>query len=109
MADSRILQLSQRIAVNTENLNSYLTTNQLPQPSFSVDAPLKSTIPQTEAEIVRARQEIINDTLELHQLALGPQDYLMGYSVSLNVCISKSARLEQTAFTKARGSRFKFE
>ncbi|KAJ4420448.1 hypothetical protein N0V82_004324 [Gnomoniopsis sp. IMI 355080] len=94
MADSRILELSQRIAANTEKLNSYLVDNDIPQPSFSINAPLAATIPDAEIEIVAARQAIINDTLELHQMVLGPKDYLMSFSENLLVSQQAVARFE---------------
>lgn len=82
MAESRILELSRRIAADTEKLNAFLVANELPPPSFSVDAPLQSKIPQAETEVLNARQRVIEDTLELNRLVLGPREYLMWFSVS---------------------------
>lgn len=80
MATSRIIELSQRIAVNTAKLHDYLAANNLPEPSFALDAPLSSVIPQANTDLVKARQDVINDTLELRQLILGPREHLTSFS-----------------------------
>lgn len=82
MSTSRISELSQRIAINTAKIDKYLNKYGLPQPSFAVDAPLKSIVPDHEVEIARARQEVINDTHELRRLLLGPREYLTSFNVS---------------------------
>lgn len=73
MAVSRIVELSQRIAANTSSVNNKLITISIPEPSFSVNAPLEAIISQDDTEVDKARQEVIKDTLELHQLLLGPK------------------------------------
>lgn len=80
MATSHIVELSQRIAANTAKVHDYLAANNLPEPSFALDAPV-SGIPQSNTELVKARQDVINDTLELRQLMLGPRDHLTNFSV----------------------------
>ncbi|KUI56382.1 6-hydroxytryprostatin B O-methyltransferase [Cytospora mali] len=80
MATSRIVELSQRIAVYTATVHDYLASHNLPEPSFALDAPLVSVIPQANADLVKARQEVINDTLELRQLMLGPKEHLISFS-----------------------------
>ncbi|ROW15360.1 hypothetical protein VPNG_02376 [Cytospora leucostoma] len=82
MATSRIVELSQRIAVNTAKVHDYLAAHNLPEPSFALDAPLVSVIPQAETDLVKARQGVINDTLELRQLMLGPREHLTSFSES---------------------------
>lgn len=81
MSLSRIVELSASIADNTAKVDAYLTANDLPTPSFDVNAPLQSMIPKTEVEIEAARVAIIDDTLELRRLMLGPRDYLMTFTV----------------------------
>lgn len=85
MTTSRIVDLSQRIAANTAKVHNYLAAHNLPEPSFALDAPLVSVIPQANTDLVKARQEVINDTLELRQLMLGPKEHLTSFSVC--VCI----------------------
>ncbi|KAI0867360.1 S-adenosyl-L-methionine-dependent methyltransferase [Hypoxylon argillaceum] len=80
MVDSRILDLSARIAANSAKLNAYLHAHQLPNPSFSVDAPCDSLVPKSEKDVEAARVAIIEDTLELRSLALGPREYVMSFS-----------------------------
>ncbi|KAI1076986.1 putative O-methyltransferase [Whalleya microplaca] len=77
MADSRILELSVRIATNTAKVNDYLAANNLPQPSFDIDAPSQFSI--NEPEIAAARQAVLHDCLELRDLMLGPREYLTSF------------------------------
>ncbi|KUI71834.1 6-hydroxytryprostatin B O-methyltransferase [Cytospora mali] len=80
MATSRIVELSQRIAVNTAKVHDYLACHNLPEPSFALDASLVSIIPEANTDLVKARQEVINDTLELRQLMLGPKEHLASFN-----------------------------
>ncbi|KAH9884618.1 S-adenosyl-L-methionine-dependent methyltransferase [Xylariomycetidae sp. FL2044] len=80
MAQSRIVELSSRIAANTAILDGYLAENKLAAPSFDLDGPRDSLVPKTEAGIERARIALIDDTAELRALALGPREYLMSNS-----------------------------
>lgn len=81
MSPSRIVELSTRIATNTAKVDEYLTSHDLPTPSFDVDGPLQSMIPKDDVELEAARVAIIDDTLELRRLVLGPRDYLMTFTV----------------------------
>ncbi|KAI0020758.1 S-adenosyl-L-methionine-dependent methyltransferase [Xylariomycetidae sp. FL0641] len=82
MSASRIVELAANIATNTGILDDYLRANGLPTPSFEVDGPLESLVPQNEHEIEAARVAIIDDTLELRRLVLGPRDHLMSFSAN---------------------------
>lgn len=82
MSTSRISELAQRIATNTAKIDYYLISQGLPQPSFELDAPLKSVIPENEVEIKKARQELLDDTLELRSLIQGPRELMSSFSVS---------------------------
>lgn len=75
---SRIAELSARIATNTAKVDEYFTSHLLPTPSFDAGAPSESSIP--EPDIQAARQSVIHDTLELHQLMLGPREHIFSYS-----------------------------
>ncbi|KAI1380114.1 hypothetical protein F4677DRAFT_405889 [Hypoxylon crocopeplum] len=79
MEDSRILELSVRIATNTAKVNDYLATNNLPQPSFDLNAPSQSLIPFSESEVAAARQTVLHDCVELRDLMLGPREYLTSF------------------------------
>lgn len=89
MPTSAISLLAQRIAANTAIVDDYLNGHNLPQPSFAIDAPLNSVIPESEFEITKARQEVISDTLELRRLLLGPREYLTSYNVSVTTHVSE--------------------
>ncbi|KAI1400598.1 putative O-methyltransferase [Hypoxylon fuscum] len=79
MKDSRILELSVRIATNTAKVNDYFAANNLPQPSFDLNAPSQCLIPPSESEIVAARQAVLHDCLELRNLMLGPREYVTSF------------------------------
>ncbi|KAI1427098.1 S-adenosyl-L-methionine-dependent methyltransferase [Xylaria sp. FL1777] len=80
MATSRIVELANRIANNTAKIDEYLRSRNLPTPSFDVDGPRDTLIPKDEVSIESARVAIVDDTLELRRLALGPREYLMSYT-----------------------------
>lgn len=82
MSTSRISDLAQRIATNTAKIDDYLISQGLPQPSFELDAPLKSIIPENEVELKKARQEVLDDTLELRSLLQGPRELMSSFNVS---------------------------
>lgn len=81
MPPSRIVELATRIANNTATINDYLRSHNLPTPSFDVDGPLDTLIPKHETDVESARVAVIDDTLELRRLVLGPREYLMSYTV----------------------------
>jgi len=80
--ECRITELASRIAANTTKLNEYLVASNLPTPSFDLNGPTDPLVPKHETEVEAARVAIIDDTLELRRLVLGPREYLMSYSVS---------------------------
>lgn len=71
---SRMIVLAQKITRETEKLEAYLQKNNLPSPSFDVDAP--ADFPKLPADILKSRQEIIFATKELGLLAQGPRESL---------------------------------
>ncbi|KAI8631275.1 S-adenosyl-L-methionine-dependent methyltransferase [Xylariaceae sp. FL1651] len=77
MAQPRIVELSTCIASNTAKLNEYLNTNLLPTPSFDVSRPLDNLAPKSETDVEQACVAIIEDTVELQFLVLGPREYVM--------------------------------
>ena len=81
MASSMIAELASAIATNTAKVENYLVSKDLPSLSFDVDAPSKSMIPPEAPEIEAARVAVIDATLKLHNLMLGPKEYLMSYTV----------------------------
>ena len=67
---SRIEELAQAIGTNTGKVASYLTSNELPFPSFDVDAPLDLQLKSKDVE--QARQAAISECMELLDLFKGP-------------------------------------
>jgi hypothetical protein len=69
---SRMVALAQKITRETEKLEAYMKANNLPLPSFDVDAP--ADFPSLPEDVQRSRQEIIYATKELGRLAHGPRE-----------------------------------
>ncbi|KAK3310860.1 S-adenosyl-L-methionine-dependent methyltransferase [Chaetomium strumarium] len=69
---SRMVALARSITAETEKLEAYMKANDLPMPSFDVDAP--ADFPRLPEDIQRSRQEIIYATKELGRLAHGPRE-----------------------------------
>ena len=75
MADTRneaIERLVSTIAADTAKVADYLRSERLPFQSFDVDGPSVFLIPQDLRDTENARHEIIDATLKLHNLRLGP-------------------------------------
>ncbi|KAK0641422.1 sterigmatocystin 8-O-methyltransferase precursor [Cercophora newfieldiana] len=77
MSATPITELSARIAANTTKVNNYLSSHNLPGPSFDVNAPQQLLPSDTPPEITLARQAVIDDCLELRNLMLGPREHIM--------------------------------
>jgi hypothetical protein len=69
---SRMSVLALTIARETEKLEAYFKANNLPAPSFDVNAPFD--FPRLPEDILQSRQEIIFATKELSLLAHGPRE-----------------------------------
>lgn len=79
MATSRIVKLAKEIEANTTKLDEYLEKNNLPRPSFDVDAPLMYQLPPD----IAAAQEALTAALdELYWLNQGPIQTVVAKSVS---------------------------
>ncbi|KAF4633506.1 hypothetical protein G7Y89_g4613 [Cudoniella acicularis] len=80
MDTSSASELATIISVNTAKITEYLTSRGLAAPSFHVDAPNRSLIPSDAPEIETARSAVIDATLQLRDLLLGPKEYLMSFT-----------------------------
>lgn len=69
---SRMVELAQKITKATQELETYMKANNLPMPSFDVDAP--ADFPTLPEDVQQSRQEIIHATKELGLLAHGPRE-----------------------------------
>ena len=79
MATSRIVTLAKEIEINTTKLDGYLEKNNLPRPSFDVDAPLMYQLPPD----IAAAQEALTAALdELYWLNQGPIQTVVAKTVS---------------------------
>lgn len=78
MTITRIAELSSIIAANTAHIDSYLTSQGLPSPSF--DADVAPGLFATDC-LAAARQAVLEATYELHQLMQGPISLLMNHAV----------------------------
>lgn len=75
------------ISTNTAKVKDHLVSNNLPLPSFNVDAPAQSLIAPEAEEIQAARLAVIDATLKLHNLLLGPRDFLQSFTVCLRLMV----------------------
>lgn len=69
MSTSRISELASIISTNTQRLDQYLASNNLPFPSLDVNAPLTLTLPEA---IAASQAAILDATTELRAILLGP-------------------------------------
>ena len=81
LASETIKDLALSIAKNTAIVEQYLSSNRLPSPSFGIDAPSGSLIPRESADIEAARVAVVEATLKLRNLMLGPREYLQSFAV----------------------------
>lgn len=69
-----IAQLASEISANAAILDEHIRSNNLPQPSFDVDAPEEIEIPSTEEHIVRARNRLQDAAQSLNMLLTPPRE-----------------------------------
>jgi hypothetical protein len=67
-----MIALAQQITKATEKLETHMKANNLPMPSFDVDAP--ADFPTLPEDVQQSRLEIIHATKELGLLAHGPRE-----------------------------------
>lgn len=72
--DSRIVELAKQILANTEKVDGHLKSNNLLQPSFDIDGPLKMELEVKEAKA--AHISAIEASMELQDLLLGTKTLL---------------------------------
>ena len=84
-----IKDLALDVAKNTAIVEQYLSRNNLPPPTFGIDAPSGSLIPRDAVDIEAARVAVIEATLKLRNLMLGPREYLQSFAVHLSMLFMK--------------------
>ncbi|KAF2828333.1 putative O-methyltransferase [Ophiobolus disseminans] len=82
---SKIAQIALRIHKHTTELDDYLTTHNLPSPSFAVGAAPDLPLPP---HLHAVRSLLLQDTSELHDLLIGPLRYLTQLADQHNILIS---------------------
>ena len=91
MATSRIVTLAKVVEANTVKLDEYLEKNNLPQPSFDVDAPLMYQLPP---DIAAAQENLTAALDELYWLNQGPIQTVVAKTVSTH--LNPSPRFDRT-------------
>ncbi|KAF2107708.1 putative O-methyltransferase [Lophiotrema nucula] len=71
MPTPRIVELAQIIASRTDELKEHLTSNDLPEPSFSPEGPIDAFGSAT-SDVQQAKNSVVEAAIELRQLLEGP-------------------------------------
>ena len=71
---SEMVKLARKIVAEAENLERHMKENNIPEPSFDVNAP--RDFPKLPVDVQTSRQEIIHATGQLRDLVLGPRESL---------------------------------
>jgi hypothetical protein len=71
---SLLSSLAADVSKNAAILNEYLQKENLPQPSFSEDAPIDFLPSADDQVVIDARVALVSAAKDLHQLAVGPKD-----------------------------------
>lgn len=78
MSQSRIAELASAVAQHTQRVDSYLTENNLPQPSFDANGPVHLRLP---ADIEKSRIAALQASQELNDLLRGPRELIFDLEV----------------------------
>ncbi|MCJ1252099.1 hypothetical protein MMC30_009337 [Trapelia coarctata] len=71
-----LIALSSTISTEAERLATYITTQNLPNPSFAVDGPPTFPVPLDNEELQASRMRLLTAAQDLAVLALGPVESL---------------------------------
>lgn len=74
------MELASIIIKNTDLIDQFLISHDMPFPSFDVDAPEKLSLPE-ELEAIRAI--VLNASTEIHELLLSPKELLISNTVEM--------------------------
>ena len=77
-SQSRLAELASSISANTTKIDDYLTSNNLPKPSFEIDSPVDLKLPK---DIWTAQDAVLGESTELKELLLGPRQTVVEYQV----------------------------
>ncbi|KAF2443247.1 S-adenosyl-L-methionine-dependent methyltransferase [Karstenula rhodostoma CBS 690.94] len=73
---SALTELAAIASTEAQKLTNYITSNNLPLPSFEVDAPGELPIPSTDEDLQASRIRLLKAAQDLQALALGPAEDL---------------------------------
>jgi hypothetical protein len=76
MVSNRLTELASTIAENTKVITEYLTSKNLPPPSFEADGLDGLSISPEDKDASAARSKLVAATRELHDLTVGPKEIL---------------------------------
>lgn len=82
-SQSRIAELAATVATHTDRVDSYLSKEGLPHPSFEANGPGDLKLPP---EIEQSRSMVIEASQELNDLLQGPRNLLFNHEVSAISC-----------------------
>ena len=78
---SRMLELANAIAEDAFHLKQYFDSQNVPEPSFDIDAPTRLTF--SDLDLADRHERLLAGTRELHNLALGPVASLRSLNASV--------------------------
>jgi len=81
---SLMVQLARKITEETEKLDNYFKSNDLPDLGFDVDAP--NDLPKLPKDIQKCRLEISSATKQLELLVRGPRETVRWGIWSVSLC-----------------------
>ena len=81
MHSTRITELANLIASKTAIVNEYFEFHGIPSPTFDINGTTKILIPVQLKEIVKAHNDVLEATRELHALMQGPRAMIMETTV----------------------------
>lgn len=89
----KLTSLSTSIAKNTKILTDHLAAKGLEAPSFDIDGLIEFPVSSNEKIPWNAREELVRDTMELHDLVVGPKEGLRGLGWDVSVLLFLSLRV----------------
>lgn len=81
-------ELSWDITKNASVVSQYLQAHDLPQPTLDADGPATTIPKNSPLGIQRARQNLIESSLRMFQLAVGPSEFLPNLAVGVSIYLS---------------------
>jgi hypothetical protein len=79
-----LTKLAESILANSKVIESFLFTNNLPQPSFDANGPKNFPVGVEHTEIYNARNALVDATKELRDLVIGPRDTLNWMAINVS-------------------------